>query len=174
MKTRIKLWMLIAALALTANAALAAAKVDPALSRQIAQASPTTQLQVVITYFRMPSTTDIAALSRLGITTGIRYRMLPIVAVLATPAQARSLINLSNVRSVWSNTPYHYYTNQSRPLIGLQRLQSNSELTRRNGGMPYSGKGVGIAIVDSGVDGTHPDLTFTPLSNTSKVRQNVK
>jgi serine protease AprX len=174
MKTKIRLLMLFAALALTANAAMAAAKVDPALSRQIAQASPTTQLEVVITYFRMPSATDIAGLTRLGITTGIRYRMLPMVAVLATPAQARSLINLANVRSVWSNTPYHYYTNQSRPLIGLQRLQQNAALTRRNGGIPYSGKGVGIAIVDSGVDGTHPDLTFTPLSNTSKVRQNVK
>ncbi|MFL6212902.1 MAG: S8 family serine peptidase [Blastocatellia bacterium] len=173
MKTKIRLLMLLAALAFTANAAIAA-KVDPTLSRQIAQASPTTQLEVVITYFRMPTTTDLAVLTRLGITTGIRYRMLPIVAVLATPAQARSIINLSNVRSVWSNTQYHYYTNQSRPLIGLQRLQSNSALTRRNGGIPYSGKGVGIAIVDSGVDGTHPDLTFTPLSNTSKVRQNVK
>jgi serine protease AprX len=174
MKIRVRLLMLFAALALTANAALAAAKVDPALSRQIAQATPTTQLEVVITYFRMPSTTDIAVLTRLGITTGIRYRMLPIVAVLATPAQARSIMNLSNVRSVWSNTQYHYYTNQSRPLIGLQRLQQNPALTRRNGGIPYSGKGVGIAIVDSGVDGTHPDLTYTPLSNTSKVRQNVK
>src|SRR5690349_687592 len=174
MKTRIRLLILFAALALTANAALAAAKVDPALSRQIAQAGPTVQLEVVVTYFRMPTTTDLAVLTRLGITTGIRYRMLPIVAVLATPAQARALVNLSNVRSVWGNTQYHYYTNQSRPLIGLQRLQQNSALTRRNGGIPYSGKGVGIAIVDSGVDGTHPDLTFTPLSNTSKVRQNVK
>src|SRR5689334_20274875 len=98
MKTRIKLLMLFAALALTTNAALAAAKVDPALSRQIAQASPTAQLEVVITYLRMPTTTDIAVLTRLGITTGIRYRMLPMVAVLATPAQARALANLSNVR----------------------------------------------------------------------------
>ena len=60
MKIKIQLLMLLAALALTTNAAQAAAKVDPALSRQIAQASPTAQLEVVITYFRMPTTPDIA------------------------------------------------------------------------------------------------------------------
>jgi len=173
MKAKLRLLMLLAALACVANTALAA-KIDPALSKQIAQARPTDQLQVIVTYFKMPTTADVAVLTRLGITTGIRYRMLPMVAVLATPAQARSIANLSNVRSVWANTQYHYYTNQSRPLIGLQRLQTNATLTRRNGGIPYSGKGIGVAVVDSGVDGTHPDVTFTPLSNTSKVRQNVK
>jgi serine protease AprX len=173
MKAQIRLLMLFVALVFAANTALAA-KVDPALNRQIAAARPTDKLEVIVTYFRMPTTTDVAVLTRLGITTGIRYRMLPIVAVLATPAQARSIANLSNVRSMWANTQYHYYMNQARPLIGLQRLQTNATLTRRNNGIPYSGKGVGIAIVDSGVDGTHPDLTFTPLSSTSKVRQNVK
>jgi serine protease AprX len=60
-------------------------------------------------------------------------------------------------------------------LIGLQRLQTNAAMTARNGGLPVSGKGVGIAIVDSGVDGTHPDLKFDPLHpTTSKVIQNVK
>src|SRR5947209_6562316 len=173
MKPKLRLLMLLVALVLAANTALAA-KVDPALSRQIAQALPTNRLEVIVTYFRMPTTADVAVLTQLGITTGIRYRMLPMIAVLATPAQARSIANLTNVRSVWANTQYHYYTNQSRPLIGLQRLQTNAALTRRNDGIPYSGKGVGVAVVDSGIDGTHPDVTFTPLSPTSKVRQNVK
>jgi serine protease AprX len=173
MKAKMRLLMLFVALVFSAGPALAA-KLDPALSRQIAQARPTDRLEVIVTYFRMPSTVDVAVLTRLGLTTGIRYRMLPMVAVLATPAQARAIANLSNVRSVWGNTRYHYYMNQARPLIGLQRLQTNAPLTARNGGLPYSGKGVGIAIVDSGIDGTHPDVAFTPFSPTSKVRQNVK
>ncbi|WP_210115980.1 S8 family serine peptidase [Hymenobacter wooponensis] len=33
-------------------------------------------------------------------------------------------------------------------------------MTARNGGLPVSGKGVGVLINDSGVDGTHEDLKF--------------
>ena len=39
--------------------------------------------------------------------------------------------------------------------------------------MPFSGKGVTIAINDSGVDGSHQDLAFNPLDPTSKTVQNV-
>src|SRR5262245_1347494 len=162
-------------LVLLASAPALAAKVDPDLSSQLSRAAATDRLEVIVTYFRMPTAVDVARLTALGITSGIRYRALPMIAVLATPAQIQSIASLSTVRSVWANTQSRYYTNQSRPLIGLKRLQTNGALTARNGGVPFSGKGVGIAIVDSGVDGTHADLKFDPLNpTTAKVRQNVK
>jgi serine protease AprX len=158
-----------------ATISASAATVDPALGKLLSKAAPADRLEVVITYHSMPTTADIAALRLLGITTGIRYRALPMVAVLATPAQIRAITGRSNVRSVWSNTEFRYYTNHTRPLIGLTRLQTNAAITKRNGGVPISGRGVGIAIIDSGVDGAHADLRFDLLSPaTSKMKQNVK
>jgi serine protease AprX len=152
-----------------------AAKMDPELSDKLLRAAAADRLEVIVTYYNKPTAADVTVLTRLGITTGISYRALPMIAVLATPAQIRAISNLSNVRSVWSNTQFRYYSKDARPLIGLKRLQTNGALTARNGGIPFSGKGVGIAIVDSGVDGTHADLKFDPLRpTTSKVRQNVK
>jgi serine protease AprX len=167
--------MLLVSLMVLASGSALAAKIDPDLSNQISRARPADRLEVIVTYYRLPSDADVSVLSRLGITTGIRYRVLPMIAVLATPAQVQAIAGLSNVRSVWANTRMRYYSNHTRPLIGLQRLQTNAAITRRNGGLPISGKGIGIAIVDSGVDGTHPDLSFNPLTpTTGKVRQNVK
>lgn len=151
------------------------ATVDPNLAKRLTSASPAAQIEVIVTYYSMPADADVSALTALGITTGIRYQALPMIAVLATPAQIQSIATMQGVRSVWANTQFRYYTNQSRPLIGLNRLQSNSAMTKRNGGLPVSGRGIGIAIVDTGVDGTHPDLKFDLLhSSNSKVVQNVK
>jgi serine protease AprX len=150
-----------------------AAKVDPALSKQLSTAASTAKIEAVVTYFNMPSSTDVAVLTSLGITTGIRYQALPIIAVLATPAQISRIATLSNVRSVWGNTQFQYYLKDARPLIGLERLQTNGAITRRNGGLPVSGRGIGIAIVDGGVDGSHADIKFDPL-HPAKVVQNVK
>jgi serine protease AprX len=37
-------------------------------------------------------------------------------------------------------------------------LETDSEVTTRNGGLPVSGKNIGVAYVDTGIDATHPDL----------------
>jgi serine protease AprX len=174
MRLQSKLPLLILLLILSSGAALGAT-IDPNLTKQASRAKPDDKLEVIVTYFRMPADSDVAVLTGLGITTGIRYRALPMIAVLATPAQIQRIAGLSSVRSVWGNTEFRFYTNQSRPLIGLARLQSNAAMTKSNGGLPVSGKGIGIAIVDAGVDGTHPDVKFDPLHpTTSKVVQNVK
>jgi len=40
---------------------------------------------------------------------------------------------------------------ESRPLIGADRVQTD---------LGYAGEGVGVAVIDSGVDGTHPDVRY--------------
>jgi serine protease AprX len=43
-------------------------------------------------------------------------------------------------------------------ITGVDRLRADS--TMRNQGMPYSGRGIGVVVNDSGVDGTHSDIKF--------------
>lgn len=106
----------------------------------------------------------------IGINGGQTYQRLGIVAQPMTAGQVRALANNPSVRSIWSNDRLFYTMNQARVLTGVQRLQTDSVFTTRNGGMPVSGAGnFSVMVIDSGVDATHADLQFG-----TKVIQNVQ
>jgi serine protease AprX len=90
------------------------------------------------------------------------------MGVVATPPQVHSLITMSSVRSVWLNQRLKYYNYGARNLTGVERLRNDAFMTRRNNGLPYSGRGIGVLINDSGVDGTHSDIAYP-----SHLAQNV-
>ena len=165
MKTVRGLLAILALLATFAGAAQSAPKVDPELSARLRAARPDAVLGVVLT-FHGDRVTDaqVAAVEALGITTGVRMRNFPIMGVNASPAQIRQMLAWSELRSIYLNTPLQLYLHQTKPLIGVDRLRQDADITRRNGGLPVSGRNVTIAINDSGVDGTHPDLKFDTLN----------
>ncbi len=166
----------LAALALMffASASFAAPKIDSELASRLKVAQPGVQLGVILT-FQGDKATDsqIAAVRGLGIAIGIRMRNLPIVFVNATPVQIRQMTGWNQLRSIYLNAPVQLYLNQTKPLIGVDRLRTDPDLTRRNGGMPVSGRGITIAINDTGVDGTHPDVEYDALDPMRKTIQNV-
>ena len=155
----------------------ASVKVDPELSARLAASgapASTKQLGVLLT-FQGARVTDAhaSAVRSLGIQTGLRMQNLPIMAVNATPAQVTQLLNLSGLRSAYLNTPVELYMHQTKPLIGVSRLRSDTSL-RNATGQPFSGKGVTIAINDSGIDAGHPDLKMDMLNRQAgKTIQNV-
>src|SRR5262249_1134845 len=87
---------------------------------------------------------------------------LPMVGVWATASQIRQIANGSSVRSLYLNQQLHYFNREGSALIGASEQRSMP-------GFGYSGRGIGVAIVDSGIDATHPDLPFG-----TKVKQNAK
>ncbi|WP_189004940.1 S8 family serine peptidase [Deinococcus malanensis] len=77
---------------------------------------------------------------------------LPMVAVrtLVTPELIQALeANLPGLQSIYRDAPLHYSLAESVRFIGADTAQSTYSVT---------GRGVGVAIIDSGVDGTHADL----------------
>ena len=173
MRFRQLFWSLLAALALTATAAQAAPSVDPELSARLPHTPAAQQLGVVLT-FRGDRVTDsqVRSLAALGIETGLRMRNLPIVAVNATPAQIAQLVRREDLRSIYLNTQLEHYLHQTKPIIGVSRLRTDASL--RHNGLPYSGRGVAIAINDSGIDAGHPDLKMDLLNRQAgKTIQNV-
>ncbi|MBD1397751.1 S8 family serine peptidase [Pontibacter sp. JH31] len=129
---------------------------------QSAITDKTKLVQVVVTFKGegAPSLLDLTALTQAGITKGLTLKSLPIAGVLATGLQVEALAKSSRVLSLYLNESLQYENNTGTALTGVDKLRKEPLFTSRNGGFPVSGKGIGVLVNDSGVDGTHPDLQF--------------
>ncbi|HEX8504677.1 MAG TPA: S8/S53 family peptidase [Hymenobacter sp.] len=141
------------------SSVFAQATVDPALQSAFAT-SPVAQVIVTFNGSGAPTLSQTTLLQRLGILKGVTMRALPVVGVLATSSQVKALAQNPAVRSIYVNKKLDYYNFDDTHLTGVKRLRADAQITARNGGLPVSGKGVGVLINDSGVDGTHEDLKF--------------
>src|SRR4051812_24395994 len=175
MKTRNLMAATLILIGLMITSAFGTPRVDPELNAKISQVAAAKQLGVVLTFNgQRITTTQITAVKALGIMMGVTMRNFPIMGVNATPDQIRALMNLSDLRSIYLNTSMQLYMNQTKTIIGLPRLQTDPALTARNHGLPFSGRGITIAIDDTGIDGSHADLKFDPLNRMNgKTIQNV-
>lgn len=135
----------------------AAPVVDPELQAAI-DAEPLRLHPVVITYDRKPTSSDLTSLNLMGISNGWVLRELPMVMTMVTPLQFERLKSRSGIRSLYANRIYQPMTNASRAFIGQEALQRDQEVTAVNDGLPVSGRGIGVAVVDTGLDATHFDL----------------
>lgn len=82
------------------------------------------------------------------------------VAVRGTTQDIAALASLPGVRSIYLNRRLTYLLDDSVPVIGADRAWNE---------LQFTGKGITVAVIDSGIDTTHPDLPFG-----EKVVQNVK
>lgn len=129
---------------------------DPALTAALAAASPTDQLEIIVTYNATATDRDAVADAVLNAGAGvIHFRHLPMVAGLATPDQIAAIGAAPGVTGVWLDQKLQYHNADVRASIKADVAHS----------LGYTGSGVGIAILDSGVDGLHPDLAPAMADN---------
>jgi subtilisin family serine protease len=146
--------------ALAALPAFAAVAFGPSLRDALNQAGPDDRLEVIVSFDGDGplGAAEVNALKSLGVT-GIYFRSLPIAGVVATPSQVAELAALPGVRSLWGNDRLEYENDGSTEITGVDRMRADGKL-RSFSGLPFSGKGVGVLINDSGIDGTHADLMY--------------
>ncbi|TGE23329.1 S8/S53 family peptidase [Hymenobacter metallicola] len=142
---------------LAGHSLFAQAVVDPDLKKAL-QTSPLAQVVVTFQGEGAPQPAQLNLLRQLGISKGLTFRAVPIAGVLATAAQVDALAHNPQVKSLYYNKRLSYYNHDDTHLTGVKRLRADKELTARNKGIPVSGKGIGVLINDSGVDGTHEDI----------------
>lgn len=168
---------LVLAVTLCAASAVAAPSLDPALVQAV-NAKPLDLTPVIITFTHKPSSIEFTQLRALGIKGGYYFNSLPMLITVVNKSQMEAIARRSDVRSIYANHTLHLLDDRSRPFIGVSALRTDAETTARNHGLPISGRGVGIAYVDTGIDGTHPDLqlgnnltanVFFPLAEQSVV-----
>src|SRR4051812_33547893 len=121
----------------------------------------------IVTYDRAPSSYQLDVLK--GVTDAVHgFRELPAAVVVAPTAAVTLLRALPGVRGVYANETYHYLSDLATESSGASRAWSD---------LGWTGDGVGIAVIDAGVDGSHPDLCAAELfckGTPIKTVQNVK
>jgi serine protease AprX len=99
---------------------------------------------------------------------------LPAAYVLATPEQAELLSHQDGVERIEREEAVTYDDAESR--VALRVPQVTTPLTGLSdaNGRTVRGTGVGVAVVDSGLDATHADLAYRPLTPGGVVAANYK
>lgn len=127
----------------------------------------TGSLGVIVTFKgdKAPGTAELNLLKQLGINKGTAMKSLPMVGVTATIDQIKALANETEVRSIYLNKKLTYYNADATDITGVDKLRTDEGMRKANGGMPVSGKGIGVVVNDSGVDATHGDLKDNVVQN---------
>ncbi|HSQ22812.1 MAG TPA: S8 family serine peptidase [Pyrinomonadaceae bacterium] len=140
--------------------------VDPELAVLLNRLTDDSNVDAVIVYHQTPTDADIAQLQSLGVLGGTRYRMLPMVAITTTKSRIAAISRLPSVRSIYGNRTFQWNLDvPARTVTTVEPIRRNSDLTRANNGLPVSGHGVTVAVLDTGVDGTHADLSGRVVQN---------
>jgi serine protease AprX len=97
---------------------------------------------------------DLAALDRLGIDKLHAYRFVNAVSVIAPSVLLRKAAGLPGVTGVQEDHGLHLDLDKSKKALKVDKARA----ARAKGGLGLTGKGVTVAVLDSGLDSSHPDL----------------
>lgn len=92
------------------------------------------------------------------------YTLIPGSAHRSTRAEIDLLSDLPDVELIWHDKPVQLFLDQSVPLIGVPQLWQQG----------ITGAGIKVAIVDTGIDTTHPDLVGRVIAFKDFVNEGLK
>ncbi|HZT57458.1 MAG TPA: S8 family serine peptidase [Pyrinomonadaceae bacterium] len=138
---------------------------DPELALALDRMTDDSSVNAVVVYHDAVNDSDIADLQSIGLTGGTRYRALPMVAITATKSQIFKISALPRVRTVYGTRTLQWNDDNSRTQTGLAATQQDSDLRRFDPSGVVQGTGIVAALIDTGVDATHPDLAGRVIRN---------
>jgi serine protease AprX len=144
----------------SSQARAAGAWIDPALQAQLANLAPAARIVAIANFDPAvtSSATVAAAIQNTGAGT-VSFDNLDSVAVLGTGAQMTQVGAIGGVTELYANKQLKYFAPEANTYIGADQAWQ----------LGFTGKGIGVAILDSGIDASHSDLKFG-----TKTVQNIK
>jgi serine protease AprX len=147
------------ALSLALSGAIGASAVSLAdaptgLGQLLAQYSPSTNVRGIAEFGAVPTGSQVAALSALGLVVQ-PMRHVPLALVEGTVGSMAAAVTGGVADDVYPDTAIQLFDTASSDAMG-------SAIPRAAG---FTGKGVTVAIVDSGCDASHPDLADHVIHN---------
>jgi serine protease AprX len=124
------------------------------LNRLGASFSPTTVVRGIATFDSVPTTADVAALQGYGLTVQ-PMKHLPLALVRGTVASIEAAVQGGAAKDVYPDERIQLFDKASADAMG-------AAIPRSQG---YTGKGVTVAVIDSGCDASHPDLADHVVHN---------
>lgn len=106
-----------------------------------------------VQYDRPVRQADVAALTELGITKLHAFRYVNAVAVIAPSGLLQKAARLSGVTSIQRDNGLDLHLDKSKKAIKVDKARA-----AKPKGLGLTGKGVTVAVLDSGLDSSHPDL----------------
>src|SRR5215813_6679636 len=142
---------------------------DPELAILLDRLTDDSNVNAAVIYHNSVTDADINTLRQLGVLLGQRYHVLPVVSVTATKRQILQISQLPTVRSIYSNRTLKIVAEPGNGLTGTERVKTDADLTAANGGQTVIGRNVTVAVLDTGLDGTHGDLSGRVVRNVKMV-----
>ncbi|HMT07942.1 MAG TPA: S8 family serine peptidase [Pyrinomonadaceae bacterium] len=140
---------------------------DPELAAKLNAITDDSTVNAVIAYHSDVTSNDLLQLTSTGIIGGTRFRRLPMVVVTATKQQLITISRLARVRSIYGNRTLTFNSDPYFNITGIIRAAEDADLRAANSGLPYKGRNVNVAVLDTGINGVHADLS-------GRIAQNVR
>lgn len=141
--------------------------IDPDLAMLLNGLADDSSVNAVVAYHSYPGTADLDQLRSMGILGGTLYKALPMIVLTTTKAKLVELSRLPNVRSIYGNRTLSFNSDPYFKQTQVPRVAPDTDLKAKNGNLAVSGRNVTVAVLDTGINGLHPDLA-------GKIVQNVR